>query len=74
MTLLPQTLQELAAAGASLRLDVRKYSIQQLQALASAVAEGNGRLIVINAQALTPDSARTLVGIAGRAIEFDTVS
>lgn len=74
MTLLPQTLRELVAAGASLRIDVRKHSSAQLQELAAAAVQGGGRLILVNADAMTPDQARTLVGIAGRAIEFDAVS
>lgn len=74
MTLLPPTLQELAAAGASLRLDVRRYAPVQLQSIAAAAAEGGGRLILVNAQSLTPDQARTLVGIAPRAIELDATA
>lgn len=74
MTLLPQTLNDLAALGARLRVDVRKLSPNQLQQLAAAVAEGGGTLTLVNAQALTPDQAKTLAAIAHRAIEFDAAA
>ena len=73
MTLLPDTLKSLALGGASPRLDARRLSSLQMQEIAGAVAQGGGRLLVRNAQAMTPDQATTLVGIAGRAVEFDVV-
>lgn len=71
MTLLPDTLNSLLRSGASVRIDARKTSISQLVEMANKATDGGGRLIIHNADSLTSDQARTLVGIAGKAIEFD---
>lgn len=71
MTLLPDTLLELARQGATVHIDARKLSVNQLDRLAVEAAGSGARLIIRNAQSLTPDHARALARIGGASIEFD---
>jgi hypothetical protein len=74
MTLLPETLLQIAKTGASLRVDARKTSPQHMQLLAAEMNAAGGRLIVTNAQALTPDHAKLLAAMLGTQVEFDAAS
>ena len=71
MTLLPDTLVDLAATGASLRVDARKLSIHQLNRLAVQAAASGATLRIVNADSLNPDQARGLAQIAGAALVFE---
>ncbi len=71
MTLLPDTLVDLAAAGASLRIDAKKLSIHQLNRLAVQAAASGGAIHIVNADSLSPDQARGLAQIAGAALVFE---
>lgn len=70
MTLLPETLTALATAGATLRVSARRRSIAQLNQLAANAAASGARLVVIDADTLTPAQALTLVSVGGVAIEL----
>lgn len=71
MTLLPDTLIQLANQGASLRVDAKRVSINQLNQLAAAVVEAGGTLTLTNANSLTQQQANALVAVGGGRIEFD---
>lgn len=71
MTLLPDTLISLANQGASLRIDAKRVSQNQLNLLAAAVAEAGGTLSIANASSLTPQQASALVAVAGKRVWFD---
>lgn len=74
MTMLPDTLITLAESGASLRVDAKRLTHNQLHRLAAAVAESGATLAITNADSLTPQLAQALAAIAGKQISFDLVS
>lgn len=71
MALLPDTLLELAASGASLRVDASRVTIGQLNQLAAAVGDAGGTLTITNADKLTPQIAKGLAAIGGIHVCFD---
>lgn len=71
MTLLPDTLLTLANQGASLRVDAKRLSQNQLNQLAAAVADAGGTLAITNAASLSPQQANALVALAGKRIWLD---
>lgn len=71
MRLLPDTLLNLANQGASLRVDAKRLSHNQLNQLAAATAEAGGTLSITNADTLSPQQANALAAIAGRRVWFD---
>jgi hypothetical protein len=58
MSLLPDTLLNLANQGASLRVDAKRLSHNQLNQLAAAVAEAGGTLSITNADTLKPPASQ----------------
>jgi hypothetical protein len=71
MTLLPDTLLNLANQGASLRVDAKRISQNQLNQLAAAVADAGGTLAIVNASSLSPQQANALVALAGKRLWLD---
>lgn len=71
MFLLPNTLIELAAAGASFRLSARDVSGTQLNQLAANVAASGGQITLLDADQLSPAQAKTLLELAPKSITFD---
>lgn len=71
MTLLPDTLLQLANQGATLRVDARNCTPNQLNRLAAAIAESGGRLAIAHAGSLSPQQAQALAVVGGNRIEFD---
>ncbi len=71
MTLLHNTLLELANSGASLRVNADKFTTGQLNQLAAAVGATGGMLTIANAEKLTPEVAKGLLAVGGKQICFE---